>query len=75
MMNPSGDHKLIKACIPEKDGVIAFGMETTEPCLGREKFAIEVEKKRQNYFKTGAFKGIRIPGLKREDNEIDPVVA
>jgi hypothetical protein len=46
MMNPTGDHKLVKVCIPEKDGVIVFGMDTTEKCLGREKFALEIEKKR-----------------------------
>jgi len=36
LMNPQGEHKLIKTCVPQRtDIVICFGMEETEQCVDR----------------------------------------
>jgi len=45
-MNPSGDHKLIKVCVPKRNDIVfVFGMEETALCADRIQIAYDLTEK------------------------------
>jgi len=46
LMNPSGDHKLVKVCVPKRnDIVICFGMDENGLCADRVQTAYDLTEK------------------------------
>jgi len=46
LMNPSGEHKLVKVCVPKRsDIVIVFGMEENDLCAERVQIAYDLTEK------------------------------
>lgn len=58
MMNPKGQNKLIKVCIPDLtkiDSAVVFGMDDKELCAPKVQLAYDLAERGKKYYKKSGF--------------------